>query len=52
MVAVVGTVLVRNASEGVTQLLGLAILGATFGTLIFLNARDERRERREGRGPQ
>ena len=52
MVAVVGAILMRNASEGVTQLLGLAILGATFGTLILLNAREERRERREGRDPQ
>ena len=47
VVAVVGAVLMRNASEGTSQLLGLAILGATFGTLILLKIREEGRENRD-----
>jgi hypothetical protein len=42
VVLVVGAFLVRDGGEGPMQLAGLAGLVATFGTALFLNARDDR----------
>jgi uncharacterized membrane protein YfcA len=49
VVVFVGGFLARDAGEGAMQLVGLLTLAATFGTLFGLNARDERRKRREDR---
>jgi uncharacterized membrane protein YfcA len=52
VVAFVGGFLARDAGDDVMQLVGLATLVASFGTMILLSDRDERRERREGKEPQ
>lgn len=52
VVVFAGGFLVRNAGEGAMQLIGVATLVATFGTLALLNTRETRRERREGKEPQ
>jgi hypothetical protein len=48
-VAFGGGYLVRNAGEGAMQLVGVAMLVATFGTGLLLLAREERREKRAKR---
>ncbi|HEU5141529.1 MAG TPA: hypothetical protein VFU04_00055 [Solirubrobacterales bacterium] len=45
----IGGFLVRNAGEAAMQLVGLATLVVTFGTLALLNARDGRRQKRAER---
>jgi hypothetical protein len=48
----VGGFLVRDAGEAAMQLVGVGAWIAGFCTLIFLNGRQDRRERREGKEPQ
>ncbi len=51
-ILLVGGFIVRDAGEAAMQLIGLAALIVGFATLFFLNARQDRRERREGKEPQ
>jgi hypothetical protein len=44
-----GVFLFRNAGEGPQQIVMLVALVVGFGTLTFLDARDDRREQREER---
>lgn len=48
-VLVIGMLLFEDAGEGAIQLVGLAMLIATFGTLTFLLERDDSRRKREER---
>lgn len=43
VVLIVGCYLFRNSGEGALQMVALAMLVIGFGTLGFLDARDERR---------
>lgn len=48
-VLVIGGLLFRDAGEGAMQLVGLAMLIATFGTLTFFYDREDRRRERAKR---
>lgn len=52
IIVVVGGFIVRNDGEAAMQLVGATAWIAGFCTLAFLNARQERRDRSEGKEPQ
>lgn len=47
-----GVFLFRNAGEGPLQIVMLVTLVVGFGTLTYLDAREERQRKRGGRRPQ